>query len=63
MNLRYSIANWVVGADDIDEGGKEREDMSVLRRDKVRQPSIVTSRICWEVCVGVVGVCVCTCIW
>ena len=43
---RDSISNWIIGADNIDEGGEERENMSVLRRDKVRQPTIVTPRVC-----------------
>ena len=46
VDSRNSISDWVVGADDIDERGEERKDMSVLWRYKVRQPPIVTPRLC-----------------
>ena len=45
IDLRDSIADRVVGAHNVHEGGEERENVSVLGRDKVSEPAIVTSGV------------------
>ena len=46
IGSRDSIADWIVGTDHVDKRREEREDVSVLSRDKVGQPPIVTSQVC-----------------
>ena len=44
--LRDAIAHRVVGAHSVEEGGEQREHVSVLCAREVRQPPIHTTQLC-----------------
>ena len=46
MDLRDTITHWIIVTEDVDEGGKEREDVSVLRGSEVSQPSVSAQQLC-----------------
>ncbi len=44
-DLRDSVSDGIVGADHVDEGCEERENVTVLRGREVGQPSIGTTHL------------------
>ena len=38
--VRDSVADGIVGADDVDEGGEERKCVTVVRRREIRDPLV-----------------------
>ena len=40
MIVRDAVADGIVGADDVDERGEERQSVTILRRSEIRDPLV-----------------------